>query len=94
MNLITPSLRQPAHSRLRAFTALEALVMLLALFILTMLGIGLWLKKQKDNKEINPPASQSTIDTTKPKMIDPDKKPTLEKPSIEAQQKPTSKTPR
>ncbi len=64
--------------------------MLLALFILTMLGIGLWLKKDKDDKDANSPAPQNTPDIIKPEIIDPGKESTPEKPKIETEQQPAS----
>lgn len=67
-------------SRCRAFTALEALVMLLALFILTMLGVGLWKKKGKEEAVIEQPAPQNTIGVIKTETSKPDKEQPSEKP--------------
>lgn len=60
-------------TRSRAFTALEALVMLVALFVLTMLGIGLYLKKQKGNVKLEQPTPANASEFIKPISVQPNK---------------------
>ena len=72
------SLTAPARSasnRRGGFTALEALVMLLALFILTMMLTAIWLKQGKDATKIEQPTPANTKEIIKSIKPQPDKEP-------------------
>lgn len=81
MTRLTRSITRPRPDRFHAFTALEALVMLVTLFILTMLGIGLWKKHDREEK-IDMPPPANTIGLIKSESPKADKNPSAKETNV------------